>query len=417
MGMSATAMPPANWGSIWSATELETHRSALYLARLQRVRDTMRRANLPALLVMDANNILYATGARNMTIFALRAPSRYLLLFAEGPAILYEYGGSEHLSATLPTLDRIVPAINVGYLGTGGAMEPACRRFAAEVAATIHAIDPTVDCIGVDRFPFMAIDALRQAGLRVRDADEVFIPARATKLPIEIPYVRESMRRVLEGVRRLEQSIAPGCSENEVWAHLWFDLMQKDGQCLTTRLCQSGPRTFPYFQEAGSRVLQAGDLLCLDTDAMGFEGYAADLSRSFLCGNGAPSADQRQLYQLAQENLAVNAALLAPGRSWREFAERAWSCPDEYRPWHYGLIGHGLGMAGEFPNIPHFDPAQPYPLTGHIEPGMLICLESYIGSARVGQGVKLEQQYLVHETHAECLSTYPMDARLGGYGA
>ncbi|MCY7306300.1 MAG: M24 family metallopeptidase, partial [Rhodoferax sp.] len=110
----------------------------------------------------------------------------------------------------------------------------------------------------------------------------------------------------------------------------------------------------------------------------------------------------------------VNAALLAPGRSWREFAERAWPCPDEYRPWRYGLIGHGLGLAGEFPNIPQFEPGQPYPLTGHIEPGMVICLESYIGSPRAGQGVKLEQQYLVHETHVECLSTYPMDARLGG---
>lgn len=412
--MTTDATPQGVGATEWSAAELEAKRPTLYRARLQRVRDTMRRANLPGLLVMDANNILYATGARNMTIFALRSPSRYLLLFAEGPAILYEYGGSEHLSAALPTLDRIEPAINVGYLGTGGDMQSACRRLANEITATIRAIDPTIDCIGVDRFPFMAIDALRQAGLRLRDADEVLIPARANKLPIEIPYVRESMRRVQEGVHRLEQAIAPGRSENEVWAHLWFDLMQKDGQFLTTRLCQSGPRTFPYFQEAGSRVLQAGDLLCLDTDAQGYEGYAADLSRSFLCGDGAPSADQRQLYQLAQENLAVNAALLVPGRPWREFAERAWQGPDEYRPWRYGLIGHGLGLAGEYPNIPHVDPGQPYPLTGSIEPGMVICLESYIGSPRVAQGVKLENQYLVHDDHVECLSSYPMDASLGG---
>lgn len=412
--MTATLASDPTWATVWSASELEAHRHTLYLARLQRVRDTMRRVGMPALLVMDANNILYATGARNMTIFALRAPSRYLLLFADGPAILYEYGGSEHLSAALPTLDRITPAINVGYLGTGGDMEPACRRFASEITATIHAIDPTVDTIGVDRFPFMAVDALRRAGLRVRDADEVFIPARATKLAMEVPYLRESLRRVQEGVHRLEQAIAPGRSENEVWAHLWFDLMQKDGQFLTTRLCQSGPRTFPYFQEAGSRVLQAGDLLCLDTDAQGFEGYAADLSRTFLCGDAAPNALQQQLYQLAQENLALNAALLAPGLSFRELAERAWTGPQEYQPWRYGLIGHGLGLAGEFPNIPHADPRQHYPLLGQIEPGMVICLESYIGSPHAGQGVKLEQQYLVHDTHVECLSTYPMDTRLGG---
>ena len=190
--------------------------------------------------------------------------------------------------------------------------------------------------------------------------------------------------------------------------------MQKDGQYLTTRLCQSGPRTFPYFQESGSRVVRHGDLLCLDTDAQGYEGYAADLSRTFLCGDGAPTPVQRQLYQLAQEQVACNAALLRPGLAFRELAERAWPCPDEYRPYRYGLIGHGLGLAGEFPNIPHDEAGEPYPLDGQIEPGMVVCLESYVGSPAAGQGVKLENQYLVHDDHVENLSNYPMDTRLGG---
>ena len=101
-------------------------------------------------------------------------------------------------------------------------------------------------------------------------------------------------------------------------------------------------------------------------------------------------------------------------REFRELAERAWPCPEEYRPWRYGLIGHGLGLAGEFPNIPHHDPATPYPISGVLEPGMVICLESYVGSPRHGQGVKLENQFLVHDTHVEQLSTYPLDPRLGG---
>ncbi|MEO6623340.1 MAG: Xaa-Pro peptidase family protein [Burkholderiaceae bacterium] len=412
--MALAASPQADWTTSWSTRQLESNRHALYLARLQRLREFMRRANLPVLLVMDANNIFYATGARNMTIFALRSPSRYLLAFADGPAELFEYAGSEHLAAGLPTIDRITPAISVGYLGSGGAMTAACEQFAREISARVRAVDPTITCLAVDRFPFIATDALRKQGFTLRDADAVFVPARAIKLPIEIPYLREAMRRVQEGVRALEQALEPGRSETEVWAHLWFDVMQKDGQFLTTRLCQSGPHTFPYFQEAGSRLLQSGELLCLDTDAQGYEGYAVDLSRTFLCGDSPPSADQRQLYQLAQEQVATNAALLAPGMEFRELAERAWACPQEYRPYRYGLIGHGLGLAGEFPNIPHHEAHTPYPLAGHIEPGMVLCLESYIGSPRAGQGVKLENQYLVHDRHVECLSTYPMDRRLGG---
>ena len=99
--------------------------------------------------------------------------------------------------------------------------------------------------------------------------------------------------------------------------------------------------------------------------------------------------------------------------AFREFGERAWKCPDIYRPYQYGLLGHGLGLAGEFPNIPHFEAATAYPLDRHMEPGIVICLESYVGSKESGEGVKLENQYLIHDTYVECMSQYPMDPRLG----
>ena len=407
------ALPDVDWTTAWTAQQLLAHRPALVSARLQRVRAFMRSAGLPALLIVDPNNIFYATGARNMMIFCLRAPTRYLLLFADGPSILFEYMGSEHLADGLPTVDQVRAATAVSWLGSAGHVEDAARRFAREIADTVRAVDASIDCLGVDRFHVAALDALRAEGFTLRDADDAFVPARAVKLPIEVPYVREAMRHVEAGVARLEAALQPDRSEAEIWSHLWFELMARDGQYVSTRLCQSGPRTFPYFQECSHRAVQAGELLALDTDAVGYEGYCADLSRTFLCGDGAPAPAQREVYQLAQEQLAHNAALLAPGRAVRELAERAWPCPEEYRPWRYGLIGHGLGLAGEYPNIPHFDPAAPYPIEGCLESGMVICLESYVGSPRHGQGVKLENQFLIHDTHVERLSNYPYDRRLG----
>ena len=43
------------------------------------------------------------------------------------------------------------------------------------------------------------------------------------------------------------------------------------------------------------------------------------------------------------------------------------------------------------------------------EPGMTICVESYIGEEGGGEGVKLEQQLLVTETGTELLSTFPFE--------
>ena len=38
------------------------------------------------------------------------------------------------------------------------------------------------------------------------------------------------------------------------------------GRYVATRLLQSGPRTFPYFQEASDRVIGAGELVAFDAD-------------------------------------------------------------------------------------------------------------------------------------------------------
>ena len=328
--------------------------------------------------------------------------------------ILYDFAGSQHLAEGLPTIDETRLAEGLDYVSSGGDLLGASLRFATEIAETIRSHDAEIDRIAVDRFPFQAVDALRGQGLDVVDALEALSLTRAIKLPIELPYIREAMRRVEIGVHRLEQRAEPGLSEAETWAEFHYELMAKHGHYVSTRLFQSGPNTFPYFQEAGARLLERGDLLCLDTDALAFENYAVDFSRTFLCGSNRAASDQKLLYARAREQLEWNADLLKPGLAYRELAERAWTIPEDHRASRYYCIGHGLGMAGEFPNIPHMDGAgADYPLDGHLEPGMIICLESYIGWDRSNEGVKLEDQFLILEDGVERMSTFHFDERLG----
>ena len=401
-----------NWSDPWDIAMLTDRRHELTLARLARTREFMQAADIPVLLTLDPNHIFYATGARNMQLFTTRTPTRYLLLFHTGPSILYEFAGCEHLAAGLPTIDLIKPAEGLSFATSGGTVREACERLAMEIEAVIQSVDPHIDKIGLDRFPFPATDALRARGYTLCDADEVLSKARSIKLPIEIPYMREALRRVDTATHRLEQALQPGLTESEAWAEFHYDLMRKEGQYVSTRLFQSGPRTFPYFQECAARVIESGDLVCLDTDALGYEGYAVDYSRTFLCGDSRPTSEQCTLYRLAREQLETNAALLKAGIEYRELAEKAWQVPEENRKSRYYCVGHGLGMAGEFPNIPHYERGTPYPLPGHLETGMVICLESYVGSETFGQGVKLEDQFLILDTHVERMSQYPFDLRL-----
>ncbi len=397
----------------WDLQALESRRFELYQSRQQHLRKHMSKSDVTAMLLVDPNDIFYACGARNMELFTQRTPSRYLLILEDGPCILYEYIGCEHLARGLPTIDEIRHAEGLCMKSSGGYVAEASKRFAVEICATIKAHNKSIDSVAIDRFPYTAVDALRAEGLVIKNAEHVLLPARAVKLPIELPYIREAMKRVEVGVRRLEESAEPDKTEAETWAEFHYQLMAKQGQYICTRLFQSGPNTFPYFQEAGSRALQEGDLLCLDTDACAFENYCVDFSRTFLCGDGKANADQRLLYARAREQLETNAALLKPWMEFRELAEKAWQIPEEHQQSRYYCIGHGLGMSGEFPNIPHHQPGCDYPLPGHLEPGMVICLESYVGWDKSNEGVKLEDQFLILEDRVERMSLYHFDDRLG----
>jgi len=153
----------------------------------------------------------------------------------------------------------------------------------------------------------------------------VFVASRLIKTPGEVTMMRDAKERVEIGVEHLHSHLQPGATENEVWSELHRHLIATDGEYISTRLAQSGPRTFPYFQEASDRVIEEGDLFCLDTDALGFGGYGVDFSRTFHCGDGAPDSDQARVHALALEQLRTNAALLRPGRSFEDFARSAWA--------------------------------------------------------------------------------------------
>jgi Xaa-Pro aminopeptidase len=95
-----------------------------------------------------------------------------------------------------------------------------------------------------------------------------------------------------------------------------------------------------------------------------------------------------------------------------EFAERAWPIPDEFVANRYGCVAHGVGMCDEYPTIGYPTGPGLGNVDGIFEPGMTICIESYIGADAGGEGVKLEQQLLVTERGTELLSTFPFEEEL-----
>jgi Xaa-Pro aminopeptidase len=203
-------------------------------------------------------------------------------------------------------------------------------------------------------------------------------------------------------------------SENALWALLHRSVIEQDGDYVETRLLSSGPRTNPWFQEAGRREIANGDLVALDTDVVGRFGYYADFSRTFFCGRGRPSDEQRRLYRLAYEQIQTNMALIRPGMTFRELSGRAWPTPESYVANRYFVLAHGVGMTGEYPYILHLHDFAASGYDGVIEPGMTLCVESYVGAEGGPEGVKLEEQVLITPDGVELLSHFPFDDTLLG---
>jgi Xaa-Pro dipeptidase len=381
--------------------------------RLGRVRAEMAARDISAVILSDSVNIRYATGTRNMQVFTSRnAPSRYLLLTADR-SILHEFTGCEHLAKGFDTVDEIRPAFTASYAAAGADIAERERAWATSIATTIfELVGPGSHKVGIERLNAGAAIALAATGLQIVDAQEPVERARAIKSPAEVDCVRASLRMTEHGVGALRAAIAPGMTENELWSVLHQAVIAGNGDYCETRLLNSGPRTNPWFQETASRVIQPNELIALDTDVVGCHGYYSDFSRTFHSGPGLPSIEQRELYAVAHEQVHHNIDIIGPGMTFREYSDRAWNIPDQYRANRYYLSAHGCGMTGEYPYLYHHADFAAAGYDGLIEPGMTLCVESFIGAQDGKEGVKLEQQILVTETGTELLSEFPFEESL-----
>src|SRR3954447_2959209 len=380
--------------------------------RLGRGRGETAAHSLDARVPLRPVNIRYATGARNMQVFHSRNPARYLFVPQSGPVVLHEFTGCAHLAEGLDTIDEIRPAITASYVAAGGAIQAVESAWAKQVAGLVREHCGPRAAVGVERVNAGAAQALREEGVHLSDAQAPVERARAIKSTEELKCVRASVRATEVAVARLRAAMRPGLSENELWSVLHQGVIALGGDYVETRLLSSGPRTNPWFQETGERRLGESELVALDTDVVGCHGYYCDFSRTFHTGPAEPTRRQRELYRTAHEQVHHNMELLRAGVSFRDYADRAWKIPERFVANRYYLSAHGCGMTGEYPYLYHAMDFEESGYDGVLEPGMTLCVESYIGEEGGEEGVKLEQQLLITEDEPELFSTFPFDPAL-----
>ena len=374
--------------------------------RQGRIRAELKRHDCAAILLYDPVNIRYAFDVSNMQLWMTHNPSHYAIVCADGPAIDFEYRGSEHVAKGIEIIDEVRPAISWFYFAAGSRIEERVEKWADEIADVMREHGGGNRRLAVDKLEPLGVDALRKRGITIVEGQELTEKARCIKNDAEIELMRWTVRVCEAAMARMYERSEAGRTENEIWAELHYENIRSGGEWIETRILAAGPRTNPWFQECSDYVCQTGDILSFDTDLIGPYGYCADLSRSWPIGHVRMSNKQRELYAVAREQIDHNVSILRAGMSFREFNEKSWQIPEKYQARRYSVALHGVGLADEWPSVPlHPDFATAY--DGTFEENMTVCVESLIGEDGAGECIKLETQVLIGPRDSERLDSFP----------
>lgn len=377
--------------------------------RKRRLVETVNRHDCSGILLYDPINIRYALDVSNMQLWATHNPFHYALVFSDGYAIDFQFGGAEHLSTSLETVDEVRTGRTWFYLTSGNRIQERVDQWAREIASIVEERAGKKARLAVDKLDFPGVDALRKHGIVLVEGQELTESARSIKSADEIELMKWSIRVAEAGMARMYECSLPGKSEQEIWAELHYENIRSGGEWLETRLLTAGQRTNPWYQECSGYICQAGDMLSFDTDMIGPYGYCADLSRSWTIGHTRFTDQQRTLYAAALDQIEHNLALLKPGLSFAEFNDRSWRIPESYVANRYTVAIHGVGLADEYPLVPpHPDFSAAY--EGVFEEGMVVCVESLVGEEGGKECVKLETQVLIQPSGAARLDKFPWES-------
>ncbi len=370
-------------------------------------------------LMFDPLNIRYATDTTNMQLWNTHNPFRAVLLCADGHMVIWDYKNAPFLSSFNPRVREVFSGADLFYFDRGDKVDVAADVFANTVRQLLAEHAPGNTRLAVDKIMLHGLRALEAQGFEIMEGEEVTEKARSIKGRDEILAMRcavhacETACRLMEDFARTQ---IPGgdISEDDVWAVLHAENIRRGGEWIETRLLSSGPRTNPWFQECGPRIVQPNEILAFDTDLVGSYGICTDISRTWWIGDRTPRPDMIEAMKHAVEHIQTNMDMLRPGVTIPELVENCHPLHEKYQAQKYGCFMHGVGLCDEWPLVSYPDKAVAGAFDYALEPGMTLCVEALVGEVGGDFSIKLEDQVLITETGYENLTTYPFDPALMG---
>jgi Xaa-Pro aminopeptidase len=156
-------------------------RSTLLAARAWRKRRLVEQVvahDCAAILLYDPVNIRYALDVTNMQLWMTHNPSHYAVVCADGHAIDFEYGKSEHLARGFETIDEVRTARTWFYFSAGARLHERVELWADEIVDILRERGGGNMRLAADKLEMEGVDALRRRGVTLVVGQELTEHAR-----------------------------------------------------------------------------------------------------------------------------------------------------------------------------------------------------------------------------------------------
>ena len=233
--------------------------------RLARTREALKASGLGSVLCFDNNNVRYITGSV-IGEWSRDKICRYAMLTGSSEPYLWDFGSAAtHHRMFAPWLEA--DRCKAGMLGLRGAVAPDAGLFkkAAEEIASLLKADGVADMpVGVDVTEPPMIEALKAAGLDVRDGQQVMLDAREIKSMDEIVLLNTAASMVDGTYQAIAEALKPGVRENEIVALANYQLYEAGSDDVEAINAVSGERCAPHPHNFTDRMYRPGDQAFFD---------------------------------------------------------------------------------------------------------------------------------------------------------
>jgi Xaa-Pro aminopeptidase len=381
--------------------------------RLARLKETLERSELGALLTFDFANIRYMT-ATHIGTWAMDKLIRFALLPRGGEPIVWDFGSAaRHHQLFNPWLDGAARAragistLRGAFHPDAGIAEEVARKVAHELAE--HGLAGTP--VGVDLIELPVLFALQRAGVEVVDGQQAFLAARRIKTDDEIGLLTHACAMVDAAYEELYEFLRPGVRENECVGLVSKVLYDLGSEYVEGVNAISGERCSPHPHVYSDRLLRPGDPAFFDI-LHSHLGYRTCYYRCFAVGSA--SAAQRDAYTRCREYMDQAIALVKPGATTADIVSvwptaQEFGFPDEEAAFAL-QYGHGVGLS--IWEKPIFSRLVSLDHPEVIEEGMVFALETYWPAADGFGAARIEEEVVVTADGCEVITKFPAEELL-----